>query len=460
MEVAGAVARTDAAGGLLDPLLRQVLDGALVEGSGDEVVIVDPTTSEVLARGPVAGVREVDLAVKTARRAQDRLWGRVAGLVRTRHMLALARLVADHADEMAALEALDTGTPLRQVHERGISTAQAHLLHHAGWADKLVHAGLGAPTDGGNPRPAGVSLHLFGRAASLSDVVRTVAPALGTGCTVVVAAPETTPLATLALGRLALQAGLPPGVLTVLAVNSSTWPRLIGRDAFDVVTSTGSASAAATAQRALVGTATRLHTDVRGDQVVIALGEDDPTRNAAVAHAVSGLCTHGRRLAGALRLLVPAPDLDATLDQLRTRLAALVVGDPLAPTTDVGPLADLALLDDAALTAAPRSWTAVTPIPSTGSFLAPSFVAPCLVADADGTTTGRAPGPVLLVDGYVDLEHLRRLVGGDRHATLRLMSADPASAQALGTSLRGRTTVGTDHCPEPGLIRPTGYLGG
>lgn len=453
MEVAGAVARTYSAGYLLDPELHQVLDGALTEGTGDELHILDPTTGEVLARGAAAGPREVDAAVKSARRAHERSWGKVAGLTRTRHLLALARALSDHADELAAVEALDLGTPLRQAREQSVAVAQAHLLHHAGWADKLLHAGLGPAPDGGSPRPAGVSLHLLSRTACLSDVVRTVAAALGTGCTVVVVAPAATPLASLALGRLALQVGLPPGVLTVLTAPSSSWPLLVNHRGFDVLTCTGSAPAAATLARAMVGLAAPLHTDVRSDDVVIALDDGDSTRNAAVQRVVSGICMHGHRPAGSLRLLVPTADVASTLDRLRPRLAALTVGDPLAPATEVGPLPDLALLDDAhaVLATAAQCWTAPAAIPTTGWFLAPG-----LTVEA----TRQARGPVVQVNGYTDAEHLRRLVGGDRHATVRLLGGEPTAARAIGASLRGLTTVGTRPCTTTGFVGPAGYLGG
>ncbi len=376
-----------------------MLDGRLVEGGGEGVLVVhEPATGAVLATGTPAGSRDVDAALRAARRAQEKAWGRAPGMARTRHLLALARRLEAQADVLATLEARDTGTPRTQVLARDLPAAHTLLQHHAGWSDKLVHL-----SPGPEPRALGVSVHLLPPVASVLDVLAGVAAALAAGCTVVVLAPAESPLAALELGRLALEAGLPAGVLTVLAGPVAL--ELLQHKELDVVTVTGPPAGTAAVARTLVGSGVPVRPRVHGEQVVVALGP--AAVGEAVGLAVDGVRAHARRLGSGLHLLVPVAALDAAAERADRALGRLVVGNPLEAATDVGPT-------------------------RTGGLVAP-------VLDRDGPVVGdRAAGPVLQLRGSADDDDLVARAGGDPHARIRLVGGAASRRDELAHRLRGR----------------------
>ena len=131
----------------LQPTYRPFVDGAFVDGGGEPLKTVNPATEEVLAEVGTADESDVDRAVAAARRAFEKTWGPMPGAERAKYLFRIARMVAERARELAVLETLDNGKPIRESRDVDVPTASAHLFHHAGWADKLEYAGLG-------PRPA------------------------------------------------------------------------------------------------------------------------------------------------------------------------------------------------------------------------------------------------------------------------------------------------------------------
>ncbi|MGH8922650.1 MAG: aldehyde dehydrogenase family protein, partial [Actinomycetes bacterium] len=180
------------------------VDGTFTEGGGEPLATINPATGKVLAEIGTASSADVEHAVRAARRAYDRVWSRMPGAERAKYLFRIARLVQERSGELAVLESLDTGRPIRDSRERLVPAAAAHVFHHAGWADKLAYAGYGP-----DPRPLGVTGQIIGPDTALLTAAGTIAPALACGNTVVLKPAESTPLTALVLAEICQQADLP-----------------------------------------------------------------------------------------------------------------------------------------------------------------------------------------------------------------------------------------------------------
>src|SRR3954452_5838585 len=235
----------------LKPSYRMFLDGEFVEGEGEPLKSVNPATEEVLAEVSTASKDDVDRAVKAARRAYDRVWGRMPGAERAKYIYRIARMIAERARELAALESLDNGKPIRESRDVDVPTASAHFFYHAGWADKLAYAGLGP-----DPRPLGVAGQVIPWNFPLLMAAWKIAPALATGNTVVLKPAETTPLTALVLAEIIAEADLPPGVVNILAGGPEIGQAIVESDV-DKIAFTGSTDVGKIIQRTLAGTGKR-----------------------------------------------------------------------------------------------------------------------------------------------------------------------------------------------------------
>ena len=172
---------------------------------------ISPSTEEVLCEVSEAGPADVDRAVQAARTAYARTWSRMPGRERGKYLFRIARLVQERARELAVLETLDNGKPIRETRDVDIPLVAAHFFYHAGWADKLGWAGLGP-----DPRPHGVAAQVIPWNFPLLMLAWKVAPALAAGNTVVLKPAETTPLTALLFAEICRQADLPPGVVNIV----------------------------------------------------------------------------------------------------------------------------------------------------------------------------------------------------------------------------------------------------
>ena len=295
-------------------------------------------------------------------------------------------MVADRADELAALEALDAGRPVRRARD-DLSAVAAHLRSCAGWADKLEFAGFG-----GAPRPVGVLGVLV--AGALPAVVRRVAPALACGNTVVLVPDPDAPLGALVLTEAAAEAGLPDGVLNV--VPGGVLGGVLGGCSAGCSASTSTRSPSPgrpfcrEAARLVPGRAVARETTGGLAQVV----HDD----APLDQAVDGIV---EALGDDQRVLVAESVADEFGELLRERLARLRVGDPLDHNTDLGPMSSARRRDRAVALATAaddegaRRWTSPTRLPERGWFLAPTVFTD--VAPTMRVAREEIPGPLLPV---------------------------------------------------------------
>jgi aldehyde dehydrogenase (NAD+) len=169
----------------LRPYYQMFIGGRFVDGDGEPLKTVNPASEEVLAEVATAAPSDVDAAVSAARRAYDEVWSAMPGAERAKYLFRIARIVQERARELAVLESLDNGKPIRESRDVDIPLVAAHFFYHAGWADKLDYAGYGP-----DPRPIGVAGQVIPWNFPLLMVAWKIAPALACGNTVVLKPPR------------------------------------------------------------------------------------------------------------------------------------------------------------------------------------------------------------------------------------------------------------------------------
>ena len=297
---------------------------------GGALKTVNPATEEVLAEVAEAGPKDVDRAVTAARRAYTEVWGPMPGRERAKYLYRVARLIQERAREFAVLESLDNGKPIRESRDVDVPLAAAHFFHHAGWADKLGHAGYGP-----DPRPLGVAAQVIPWNFPLLMAAWKLAPALATGNTVVLKPAETTPLSALLLAEVLQQAELPPGVVNIVTGAGATGAALVAHPDVDKVAFTGSTEVGKAIQRQVAGTCKKLTLELGGKAANIVF--DDAPMDQAVEGIVNGIFfNQGHVCCAGSRLLVQESVEEELLDRLKARLGTLRLGDPLDKNTDIG----------------------------------------------------------------------------------------------------------------------------
>jgi aldehyde dehydrogenase (NAD+) len=293
----------------------------------------------VLAEVSSAGPADIDRAVHAARRAQEKVWGPMPGRERAKYLFRVARLIQERARELAVLESLDNGKPIRESRDVDVPLAAAHFFYHAGWADKLGYAGFGP-----DPQPLGVAGQVIPWNFPLLMAAWKLAPALATGNTCVLKPAETTPLSALLLAEILQQAELPPGVVNILTGAGESGAALVNHAGIDKVAFTGSTEVGKQIQRSLAGTGRRLTLELGGKAANIVF--DDAPLSQAVEGIVNGIFfNQGHVCCAGSRLLVQEPIAEGVVEALQRRLETLRLGDPLDKNTDIGAINSAQQLD-------------------------------------------------------------------------------------------------------------------
>jgi len=290
---------------------------------------VNPATEEVLAEVAEADEVDVDRAVTAATEA-FRSWSRLEPAKRARYIFRISRLLQERARELAVLETLDGGKPIKESRDVDVPLAAAHFFYYAGWADKLEWA-----FPNRTPRPLGVAGQVIPWNFPLLMLAWKIAPALAAGNTVVLKPAETTPLTALLFAEICEQAGLPPGVVNLVTGAGKTGSLVVAHPDVRKVAFTGSTEVGKLIQRALAGTGKRLTLELGGKAANIVF-EDAPI-DQAVEGIVNGIYfNQGHVCCAGSRLLVQESIQEPLLEKLKLRLGTLRVGDPLDKNTDVG----------------------------------------------------------------------------------------------------------------------------
>jgi aldehyde dehydrogenase (NAD+) len=379
----------------LRPSYGMFVDGQFTAGSGGSFETVNPADESVLATVALSDAADIDSAVAAARRAYQTVWQPMPGRERAKYLFRIARLIQERARELAVLESLDNGKPIRESRDVDIPMAAAHFFYYAGWADKLGFAGFGT-----DPQPLGVAAQVVPWNFPLLMAAWKLAPALAAGNTAVLKSAETTPLSALALADIIAQADLPPGVVNIVNGGPSTGEALVGHPGVDKVAFTGSTSVGKQIARTVAGTPKRLTLELGGKAANIVF--DDAPLEQAVEGIVNGIFfNQGHVCCAGSRLLVQESIAEETLDALRRRLLHLKLGDPLDKNTDIGAinsaeqLKRITELTDVAESEGATRWSPPCELPSTGYWFAPTVLTD--VTPAHRVAREEVFGPVLAV---------------------------------------------------------------
>ncbi|MDE0975461.1 MAG: aldehyde dehydrogenase family protein, partial [Candidatus Nanopelagicales bacterium] len=306
------------------------INGEFTPGHGAPFKTINPATEEVLAEIAQANEEDVNAAVMAARKAYDKSWSKMSGRDRGKYLFRIARLIQERSRELAVLETLDNGKPIRESRDVDVPIAAAHFFYHAGWADKLEFAGYG-----NNPRPLGVVAQVIPWNFPLLMLAWKIAPALATGNTVVLKPAETTSLTALLFAEICQQADLPPGVVNIITGAGETGRMLVEHPDVNKVAFTGSTAVGQAIQRQIAGTQKRLTLELGGKAANIVF--DDAPIDQAVEGIVNGIYfNQGHVCCAGSRLLLQESIAEQTIDSLKRRLQTLRLGDPLDKNTDIG----------------------------------------------------------------------------------------------------------------------------
>ena len=326
---------------LIDGQHRPSSDGSLMD-------VINPATEEVIATVPSATEADVDAAVAGARAALNGPWARLSARDRGRILWKLGDLLMARVDEIARLETLHNGKPIFESRHIEVPAAAECFQYYAGWADK-VH-GETIPVKGNYlaytlREPVGVVAAIVPWNFPLLLTAWKVAPALACGNTVVLKPASQTPLTALALGDLALEAGVPPGVLNVITGPGSRVGRAIVRHpGVDKIAFTGDTATGREIMQGGAETLKRLTLELGGKSPNIVFPDADI--EAAVRGASTGIFYgKGEVCAAGSRLLVDRSIRDEFLDKLVARTKKIVPGDPLDPKTRLGAIASKGQLE-------------------------------------------------------------------------------------------------------------------
>jgi aldehyde dehydrogenase (NAD+) len=299
---------------------------------------INPATEKTLSEVVEADEVDVDRAVRAATRAFDS-WSRLAGSRRARYLFRISRLIQERSRELAVVETMDGGKPIKESRDVDIPLSAAHFFYYAGWADKLEWA-----FPNRRPRPLGVAGQVIPWNFPLLMLAWKIAPALAAGNTVVLKPAETTPLSAMVFAEICMQAELPPGVVNIVTGAGKTGSLVVCHPDVKKVAFTGSTEVGKLIQRAIAGSGKKLTLELGGKAANIVF-EDAPL-DQAVEGIVNGIYfNQGHVCCAGSRLLVQESIAEPLLEKLKRRLSTLRLGDPLDKNTDIGAINSRAQLD-------------------------------------------------------------------------------------------------------------------
>jgi aldehyde dehydrogenase (NAD+) len=351
---------------------EEFIGGAWVKpASGEYQSTSDPSTGDVLAEVAKGNAQDVDAAVSAARKALPG-WQALGGHGRARFLYALARQVQKHSRRLAVLETMDNGKPIRESRDIDIPLVARHFYHHAGWAQLLEQEFPGYTACGvvGQVIPWNFPLLMF---------AWKVAPALAAGNTVVIKPAKYTPLTALAFAELAMEVGLPPGVLNVLTCDAKNGQALVEHPGVDKVAFTGSTEIGRVIRKATANSTKKLSLELGGKSPFVVF--DDADLDSAVEGIVDAIWfNQGQVCCAGSRLLVQERVAETLYTKIRARMETLRVGPPLDKSIDIGAIVSPVQLEsirkmvDTGVTEGARCWQPSNPLPEKGSFFPPTLL--------------------------------------------------------------------------------------
>ena len=334
---------------------------------------VNPATGKQLARIAKAETVDVNAAVRSARRAYEKIWAPMPGSERGKYLFRIARIIQEKARELAILESMDGGKPIKESRDVDLPLVAAHFFYYAGWADKLDYA-----FPGKSPNPVGVAGQVIPWNFPLLMAAWKIAPALACGNTVVLKPAETTSVTAMHLAEIFDEAGLPPGVVNIVTGAGEIGASVVGHPGVDKVAFTGSTEVGKRIAAAVAGTRKKLTLELGGKAANIVF-EDAPIEQA-VEGVINGIYfNQGHVCCAGSRLLLQESIHDEFVKRLERRIETLRVGDPLDKNTDIGAinskqqLARITKLIGAGIDEGARLHTSSGDLPDEGFWCRPSF---------------------------------------------------------------------------------------
>jgi aldehyde dehydrogenase (NAD+) len=326
------------------PVSRQdlLIDGRRVPAaSGRYFQTIDPATGQTITEIAEADATDVDAAVRSARAAFEGKWRQMRAAERGQLLLKFAALIRENADALVALESLDAGKPVSAIRRQDLPAVLDTLTYYAGMADKINGQVIPARNDAVTytiREPIGVVGAIVPWNFPLMIGMWKIAPAMACGCTVVLKPAEITPLSALRLGELAVEAGLPPGVLNVVpGFGKTAGTALVDHPDVDKITFTGSPGVGREILRGAAGNLKRVTLELGGKSANIVFPDAD--LDAAARAASSGIFFNSGQVCSAgSRILVHESIYDEMVERLAARAAAIRLGDPRDPGTGMGPV--------------------------------------------------------------------------------------------------------------------------
>ena len=371
------------------------IGGRWTEGAGDTHPTHCPADGRLLARFRHGTAGDVDRAVAAAGDALES-WQEMGGHSRARHLYRLARQIQKRSRLFAVVESLDNGKPVRESRDLDIPLVIRHFYHHAGWAQL-------APSEFAGYEPVGVTGQIIPWNFPLLMLAWKVAPALAAGCTVVLKPAEYTPLSALLFAEVAHEAGLPAGVLNVVAGAGETGAAVVRHPDVRKIAFTGSTEVGREIRRVTAGTGKHLSLELGGKSPFVVFESAD--LDAAVEGVVDGVWfNQGQVCCAGSRLLVQESVEKEMLDRLRARMETIRVGHPLDKSIDMGAIVDRVQMDrvqgylEAGRADGAEVWQPSRPLPEGGLFLPPTL---CTGAPPSSTiVTEEIFGPVLVSQSF------------------------------------------------------------
>lgn len=322
---------------------------------GEYFDTINPATEKPLTEIAQGSQADIDAAVKAAAAAQPK-WAALKASERAKYMFRIARRIQERARELAILETMDGGKPIKESRDVDVPLAAAHFFYHAGWADKLAYAfpgmslatssppaksgrkrqgGSGSRGSVGVPQPVGVCGQIIPWNFPLLMAAWKLAPALACGNTCILKPAETTSLTALRLAEIFAEVELPPGVVNIVTGDGRAGAALVNHPGIDKIAFTGSTEVGKKIARSIAGSGKKLTLELGGKSPNIIF--EDASIDQAVEGIISGIYfNQGHVCCAGSRLFVQESILDEVTTKLRIRLASLRVGDPLDKNTDLG----------------------------------------------------------------------------------------------------------------------------
>lgn len=306
------------------------IDGKWVApSSGKYFPSINPADESHIADISHANEKDVDLAVRAARKAFPS-WSGLAPSERAKYLFRIARIMQEKSRELAVIETLDGGKPIRESRDIDVPLACNHFFYYAGWADKLAYAFPNRQVE-----PLGVAGQIIPWNFPLLMAAWKIAPALATGNTVVLKPAETTSLTALKLAEIIEEAGLPKGVVNIITGFGDTGSALVNHPDINKIAFTGSTNVGKIIQRAIAGTGKKATLELGGKSANIIF--DDAPIDQAVEGIVNGIFfNQGHVCCAGSRLFVQENIADKVIRKLKLRMKSLYVGNPLDKNTDIG----------------------------------------------------------------------------------------------------------------------------